>query len=962
VGAKSLVKRKDIWLIFISFMILLIVNIGMSNNLSKNVQNSYYPVITINANGNPDPFFNVTLLCPNTNPLRIEWANMIKDDLAKIGIGATIDLVNWNTIGPRTWSYPGPYPIPSHDQGGYDMLFIGFNYETYYEETADSLFHGLNIPPAGDNYYQFNDSTYNAASENFNQSFLPSDCLTYASQMQNILHEKLPSILLINRGDLYLVDDSLEGVNIDSWQNQRNPIENWTISGQTEFRYASPWWFYLFNPLLDVSRADTEWMNQVWNGLVQKNESLSGWEYRIADNITTTDGLTYTIELDPNAVWADGTILTTDDVIYSYQLAVTPALNNSKYEVYSRYWDNNSMVKIDNYNMNITFTSINPYIYEFFRIPLIPKHIWDSVAPGDFESTAQTWAETNVSKLFGCGPYKVNTWDTTTSIINLTTNDYFDDWFGSAPKFQDIAFVHVEDKDQAVANYTLGKIDMASNGYWFLTDNELEDLGIPYQVGRSLVLQELGINQEHPYLGTGESCPIPGEQSANYLRKAVAQIINYTHIIENITDNLAVKGSTHFFNTPYVNTSLVPYSYNLTKAEDYVMYAGFDSGRDSDGDGLSDFVEWNTTLTDRFDPDTDGDLMLDGWEVQNGLNPFVDDSTGDPDVDGINNYNEYLQGTDPQDSDSDDDLMPDGWEVNNSLNPLVDDAAGDPDLDTLTNYDEYLLGTDPHDSDTDADGINDGEEVVEGADGFITDPLDSDSDDDGIEDGEESIVGVDGYVTDPNNPDTDGDGLTDDEEIAVYQTDPTVADSDGDGFTDLEEINKGRDPNDPEDRPFSVQDLTTTESIISLAVAGTTAVVISGLAIGSQVVQSGGLIRPRLRKPSIKISPKEELITQRPKPEIQTPDQPKAKDPVEEKPKQVGIKADDVTTEIETAIKDMIEDLLDEKQKGIDCLACGTKGIGPFCYVCGTRIKIRKEQFRVKSKTDDVMMRDYSKE
>ena len=41
--------------------------------------------------------------------------------------------------------------------------------------------------------------------------------------------------------------------------------------------------------------------------------------------------------------------------------------------------------------------------------------------------------------------------------------------------------------------------------------------------------------------------------------------------------------------------------------------------------------------------------------------------------------------------------MPDGWEVDNKLNPLLDDASLDVDNDTYTNLQEYLGGSDPQD-------------------------------------------------------------------------------------------------------------------------------------------------------------------------------------------------------------------------------------------------------------------------
>jgi hypothetical protein len=50
--------------------------------------------------------------------------------------------------------------------------------------------------------------------------------------------------------------------------------------------------------------------------------------------------------------------------------------------------------------------------------------------------------------------------------------------------------------------------------------------------------------------------------------------------------------------------------------------------------------------------------MPDGWEVQYGLDPLVNDSSEDPDGDGYTNLQEYREGGDPNDS-----ATPFPWEL-----------------------------------------------------------------------------------------------------------------------------------------------------------------------------------------------------------------------------------------------------------------------------------------------------------
>jgi hypothetical protein len=65
----------------------------------------------------------------------------------------------------------------------------------------------------------------------------------------------------------------------------------------------------------------------------------------------------------------------------------------------------------------------------------------------------------------------------------------------------------------------------------------------------------------------------------------------------------------------------------------------------------------------------------------NPLDP--DDADLDPDNDELKNWEEYLNGTDPNNADSDNDGVPDGWEVYNDMDP-ADPTDAHEDLDYQT--------------------------------------------------------------------------------------------------------------------------------------------------------------------------------------------------------------------------------------------------------------------------------------
>ncbi|HVM95853.1 MAG TPA: hypothetical protein VMT89_05660, partial [Candidatus Acidoferrales bacterium] len=108
----------------------------------------------------------------------------------------------------------------------------------------------------------------------------------------------------------------------------------------------------------------------------------------------------------------------------------------------------------------------------------------------------------------------------------------------------------------------------------------------------------------------------------------------------------------------------------------------FPAAQDSDHDGLSDIDE-ATHGTGVDQPDSDGDGLLDGFEVRYGLNPLdPSDANGDTDGDGLNNLDEQSAGTNPLVADSDADGLSDGAEVHTySTDPLRPDTDGGGESD-----------------------------------------------------------------------------------------------------------------------------------------------------------------------------------------------------------------------------------------------------------------------------------------
>ena len=193
------------------------------------------------------------------------------------------------------------------------------------------------------------------------------------------------------------------------------------------------------------------------------------------------------------------------------------------------------------------------------------------------------------------------------------------------------------------------------------------------------------------------SVPSGFGQYAEIFRKDNLRASHWT-VAENL---LSVTGGTELVWADPYSSNVMTRFYILSDADIF-------GGADSDGDGYSDGREYyvTDTETNEFNSvDVDSDGLHDWFEVmlwgsvtnQDGTNDFDGDSLSNEDEMELTSTNVTFH-SDPMLFDTDGGGIDDGFETtytNFAFDPLdpADDME-DLDYDSLNNYEEYILGTD----------------------------------------------------------------------------------------------------------------------------------------------------------------------------------------------------------------------------------------------------------------------------
>jgi peptide/nickel transport system substrate-binding protein len=142
-----------------------------------------------------------------------------------------------------------------------------------------------------------------------------------------------------------------------------------------------------------------------------------GWEI-------SADGLEYTIFLNPNVTWHDGTPFTADDVVFTFDAALAEDSQSVRKTTIDSVLDRYE--KVDDHT--VKFYALAPsgiFLTEALgQFGIMPKHIWESVAPVDWPSDGGSTG-TDPSRVIGTGPFKFEEWKLGETVTVVKNENYW---------------------------------------------------------------------------------------------------------------------------------------------------------------------------------------------------------------------------------------------------------------------------------------------------------------------------------------------------------------------------------------------------------------------------------------------------------------------------------------------------------------------------------------------------------
>ncbi|HEX9388940.1 MAG TPA: peptide ABC transporter substrate-binding protein [Anaerolineales bacterium] len=331
------------------------------------------------------------------------------------------------------------------------------------------------------------------------------------------------------------------------------------------------------NPLLDWNNAADRSVDRLlFSGLIKFDEH--GLPQKdLADWGVAKDGTVYNFSIRPNAVWQDGTPVTSDDVIFTVNMMKSAG---SLYpQDIKDLWSKIEVTRLN--DKNLKFTLPEPYVpfIDYLTFGILPKHLLESVSPDQMPD-----ADFNINPV-GSGPYKFDHLIVDNGQITGVVLTASDTYYDKLPFIEQVVFRYYPTSADALDAYQQGDVLAVSQITPDVLNAALEEPNLSVYTSRLPQISFVLFNLNNP-----EVAFLQNEK----VRRALMLGLNRSYMINKFLQGQAVTtdgpilpgswayydGSDHFEYNP-------DESINLLKTEGYVIPAEGGDVRAKEGTPLS---------------------------------------------------------------------------------------------------------------------------------------------------------------------------------------------------------------------------------------------------------------------------------------------------------------------------------------------------------------------------------------
>jgi peptide/nickel transport system substrate-binding protein len=363
-----------------------------------------------------------------------------------------------------------------------------------------------------------------------------------------------------------------------------------------------------FNGIVATETSTTDLTNLMFTSLVDYDNGKQEFGPLLAKSWDiSADGMIWTFHLRKGAAFSDGHPITSEDVLFSFQVAMDPTVHPPIQDQLSMNGKPFEASAPDPFTFVLKTPAPNSGVLDAFctgSFVIMPKHVLEaSFKEGNFSSVYNV--STPPEKLISSGPWRVVQYVPGEKAV-LGRNPY---WYGfdqeqhRLPYLNELTFLQVPDQDAADLKFRGGELSGLDNtkaeNYKWYEDHQKEGNYTFYRLGPALTTNFFwfNLNRVQPPR-RGEKTP-PGKRlgepytdpvkygwfNSRTFRRAVSMAVDRDAMIPSIFFGRGVKNWSEATpgNKVWYHADLPHDDYNPGEAKKLLASLGW---KDSDGDGV----------------------------------------------------------------------------------------------------------------------------------------------------------------------------------------------------------------------------------------------------------------------------------------------------------------------------------------------------------------------------------------